>query len=377
MGLDDLFKPVKLGNVELKHRVVLPPLTRFRADKDNVPSQYAAEYYGQRSSEPGTLLITEATFISPRAGGYKNVPGIWSSAQIEKWKDITAAAHAKGCPIFLQLWALGRVAVPAVLEANGFKVSAPSAIAADPSKGPVPHALSEQEIQQYVSDYATAAKNAIEAGFDGVEIHGANGYLIDQFWQDVSNQRSDKYGGSIENRARFGLEVTKAVIAAVGGDANKVGVRLSPWGQFQGMKMDDPVPQFSYVVQELKKFGLAYLHLVESRISGSSVDGVYHDFNDENTPFIDIWGSQSPVILAGGFTPEKARRVVSELYTGDNILVAFGRSFISTPDLVFRLRRGVEFNKWDRATFYKAESPEGYIDYPFSKEFLAQQGGKL
>ena len=380
MSLDKLFRPLKVGNTELQHRLVMAPLTRFRADKDHNPNPLAKQYYIQRASTPGTLIITEATFISPRAGGYKKIPGIWSEAQIAGWKDIVSGIHAQGSPVFIQLWALGRVAQADVLEKEErgpYKVSSASSIPVDASQtnfgkeAPPPHALTEEEIQIYIQEYAQAAKNSIEAGFDGVEIHGANGYLIDQFWQDVSNQRTDAWGGSIEKRARFGLEVTKAVIAAVG-DSKKVGMRLSPWGKFQGMGMEDPVPQFEYVIKELKKLDLAYLHLIESRKSGSAADGVYHDDGtNELKTFIDAWGPEDPLILAGGFTPEKAKWAVNEVATGDNIAIGFGRYFISTPDLPYRLKHGLPLNKWDRSTFY-APGAEGYVDYEFSKEWLAE-----
>ncbi|KAK5945850.1 hypothetical protein PMZ80_003058 [Knufia obscura] len=374
MSHNRLFQPLKLGNVKLDHRIIMAPLTRFRADDQHVQIDIAKDYYAQRSSTPGTLLITEATFISPQASGYNNVPGIWNDKQIAAWKEVTNAVHAKGCFIYLQLWALGRVAVPKNLqrqEGGPYPVVSASAVPAAEG-GHVPKALTTGEIESFIQDYAQAAKNAITAGFDGVEIHGANGYLIDQFWQDVCNKRTDEYGGSVEKRARFGLEVTKAVIEAVG-DSKKVGMRLSPWSDFQGMKMEDPVPQFLHVIKELKKLDLAYLHLVESRLSGDSATGVYHAVTRENDPFVELWGEQAPIILAGGFTPAKAKKVVSEIYTGENVCVAFGRHFISTPDLPFRLQRGIEFNHYDRTTFYKKMSAEGYTDYPYSKEWLAAQ----
>lgn len=204
---------------------------------------------------------------------------------------------------------------------------------------------------------------------------GANGYLIDQFWQSNSNQRTDEYGGSIEKRARFGLEVTKAIIEAVG-DSKKVGMRLSPWSTFQGMKMPEPISQFSHVVSELKKLDLAYLHLVESRVSGTSADGVYNAVTRENDELVALWGDQAPILLAGGFTPDKAKKVMTEVYTDENVCVVFGRYFISTPDLPYRIQNNIELTPWDRKTFYKAKSPDGYIDYPFSTEWL-QQHSKL
>ncbi|CZT16351.1 related to NADH:flavin oxidoreductase/12-oxophytodienoate reductase [Ramularia collo-cygni] len=379
MVSDRLFRPLKVGNVELQHRLVMAPLTRFRADAERNVHPDAAEYYTQRASIPGTLIITEAVFISVQAGGYKKIPGIFTDAHVEGWKKIVDSVHSKGSTIFMQLWHLGRVAQAKVLkEEGGYSVVGPSPISVDSSETSagaatvVPVEMSISEVEATVRDYANATRNAIRAGFDGVEIHGANGYLIDQFFQDVSNQRSDRYGGSIENRARFGLEVAKACIEAAG-DSKKIGFRLSPYGQFQGMGMEDPLPQFTYIVNELKKLDLAYLHLIESRESGSAADGVYKAVGtNELIPLIETWGTETPIILAGGFTPEKAEWAVNEVATADNVLIAFGRYFISTPDLAYRVQHGLPLNKWDRKTFY-APGPEGYIDYPFSKEFLSRE----
>lgn len=351
----------------------MAPLTRFRAKNEHVHTDIAREYYEQRASVPGTLLITEATFISPQAGGYGNVPGIYNKEQIKAWRAVTDAVHKKGSYIYMQLWALGRVAVPKQLQKEGgYKVVSASNIPVD-EKYPVPQALTETEIAQYVKDYAQAARNAIEAGFDGVEIHGANGYLIDQFWQDVSNQRTDKYGGSIEKRARFGLEVTKAIVDAIG--SKKTAIRLSPWSDFQGMKMKEPIPQFSHIIRELRKFNLAYLHLIESRISGDVGSAIYHDVNRENDDLIKIWGDELPIVLAGGFTVDKAKKIVGEVYTNNNVIIAFGRYWISTPDLPFRAKNGIALNPYDRTTFYSrtGDIEKGYTDYPFSKEFLSTQ----
>lgn len=378
MSYNQLFKPFRLGNVQLNHRMVMAPLTRFRADDKHIPMDIMAEYYAQRAAVPGTFMVTEATFISPRASGYKNVPGIWNDAQIKAWKAVTDRVHEQGSSIFLQLWALGRVADPDLLQAEEggpYQVVSASEVPVKSVEegGHVPHALTAQEIQVFIKDYAQAAKNAVAAGFDGVEIHGANGYLIDQFWQDVCNKRTDEFGGSIEKRTRFGLEVTRAVVEAVG-DSKKVGMRLSPWTNFQGMKMEEPIPQFLHIISELKKLDLAYLHLVESRVSGGPGDGIYHAVTRQNDPFVESWGDQAPILLAGGFTPEKAKKVVSEVYTAENVCVVFGRYFISTPDLPFRIQKGIDLNPYDRKTFYKACSPDGYIDYPYSKEWLEQNG---
>lgn len=375
MSYDRLFQPLKVGNHTLDHRIVLAPLTRFRADEQHVQVKIVPEYYAQRACVPGTLLITEATFIAAQAGGYNNVPGIWNKAQIDEWKQTTKAVHDNGSIIFLQLWALGRVAVAKNLEreeGGPYPVVSASAIPAAEG-GHVPKEMSKDEIKDFVRYYAQAAKNAIEAGFDGVEIHGANGYLIDQFWQDVSNQRTDEYGGSIENRARFGLEVTRAIIDAVG-DSKKVGMRLSAWSDFQGMGMKDPIPQFTYIINQLKTLDLAYLHLTESRISGDASTAVYRPVTRENEPLVAAWGNAGPLILAGGFTAEKAEKAVNEVYTGENVLIAFGRYFISTPDLVYRLKNGIALNPYDRSTFYKKMSPDGYTDYPFSEEWTSSRG---
>lgn len=359
----NLFKPLKLGNVQLQNRVVMAPLTRFRADDDHVPLPFVPEYYAQRASAPGTLLITEATFIAPQAAGYGNAPGIWSQAQIDSWKNVTEAVHKKGSFIYLQLWALGRAAAPGQLKKElgpDAKVVSASDIPFEGGATPTP--LTEAEIKEYVGLYTQAAKNAVAAGFDGVEIHGANGYLIDQFLQDVSNNRTDSYGGSIENRARFGLEVSKSIVDAIG--AERVGIRMSPYSSFQGMKMKDPIPQFSYYTQELKKLKLAYIHVVESRISGNAEV----ETTDKVDFLIDIWDNQSPVLIAGGFTADSAKTAVDEEYKDKDIAIVFGRYFISNPDLVYRIQKDIPFTKYNRDLFYNKGEKHGYIDWEFAKE---------
>jgi NADPH2 dehydrogenase len=327
--------------------------------------------YAQRASSPGTLLITEATFIALQAGGYSNVPGIWSQAQIDSWKNVTEAVHAKGSFIYLQLWALGRAADLVELKKDvgpDAKIVSASDLNFDGRQGhPKPTPLTEEEIKEYIGLYAQAAKNAVEAGFDGVEIHGANGYLIDQFLQDVSNVRTDAWGGSIEKRARFGIEVAKAVVEAVG--AERTGIRMSPFSKFQGMKMADPKPQFSYFVGELKKLKLAYIHVVESRIAGNT------DVEQtEKVDFlVDLWNNQSPVLIAGGFKPASAKKTVDEEYKNRDIAIVFGRYFISNPDLVFRVKEGIDFAPYDREKFYNKKQVDGYTTWKFSKEFEAQE----
>lgn len=362
-----LFKPIKLGRNELSNRVAMAPLTRFRADDDHVQLPFVKKYYTDRACVPGTLLITEATLISPEAGSYPNVPGIYTDAQIAAWKGIVESVHQAGGVIFLQLWALGRTASLDQREKEGMGELFSSSDIAMSDNSPAPRPMTEEEIQQVIGQYAQAAKNAVQgAGFDGVEIHGANGYLIDQFTQDVCNKRTDKWGGNVENRARFGIEVAKAVVDAVGAD--KTGIRLSPWSSFQGMRMEDPVPQFSYLLQELKKLKLAYVHLVESRISGNAdVE------TTEKIDFaIDIWSGTSPVLVAGGFKADSARRAVEEEYKDKDIIIVFGRYYIANPDLVYRLQRGIEFAPYDRDTFYLPKSEKGYNDYPFSKDWTEE-----
>lgn len=274
-----LFKPLKVGSTELDHRVVMAPLTRFRADFDHVPTDAMAQYYAQRAVVPGTLIISEATFISAKAGGYPNIPGLWTDAQLAGWKKVTDAIHAKGSKAFVQLWHLGRAAYPDPIGSGGAlpddafdytKDFVSSSNVPMYEGGPAPRPLTEEEIWATVQDYATAAKNAVEkGGFDGVEIHGAHGYLIDQFTQDTCNKRTDAWGGSIENRARFAVEVAKAVVQAVGKE--RVGIRLSPWSTFQGMRMAEPISQFSYLISQLRQLELAFLHLVEPRVAGGKL----------------------------------------------------------------------------------------------------------
>jgi 2,4-dienoyl-CoA reductase-like NADH-dependent reductase (Old Yellow Enzyme family) len=233
----------------------------------------------------------------------------------------------------------------------------------------VPRAMTEDEIWGCVADFAQAAKNAIAAGFDGIEIHGANGYLVDQFLQDTCNQRRDTWGGSVENRSKFGIEVAKAVAAAIGSD--RVGFRLSPWSSFQGMLMSDPIPTFSHLAAQLKELQIGYLHIIESRVD--------NNVDCESTQSIDfllnVWDNVTPVLIAGGYTPDNVFGAADEKYGASDVVFVFGRHFVSNPDLPYRLRNGLELNKYDRSTFYTPESLQGYIDYPFSKGF--QPGVRL
>ncbi|KAE9405238.1 NADH:flavin oxidoreductase/NADH oxidase [Gymnopus androsaceus JB14] len=360
-----LFQPIKLGTLDLQHRIVLAPLTRVKAtEKEHVPTPIMAEYYAQRASTPGTLLIAESALIAARASGYFNTPGIWSKEQTEGWK-VTDVVHAKGSFIFLQLRALGRTAKLEELHAEDPSLPYVSASDIPLPNYPTPRPLTIDEIAEYTELFATAAKNSIEAGFDGVEIHGANGYLIDQFTQDVSNKRTDAYGGSIENRCRFALQVVDKVVQAIG--AERTGIRLSPWATIQGMGMDDPRPTFTYLAQQIKHLhpSLAYIHVIQPRINGNfDVDKTRPEASND---FLrEIWHPKR-FITAGGYKPETAF-AVAEKYKNEGELVAFGRYFLSTPDLPERLRKNTPLNPYNRATFYLRGdvSGLGYTDYPFA-----------
>ncbi|KAI9439125.1 hypothetical protein H4582DRAFT_117949 [Lactarius indigo] len=369
-----LFQPIRVGNVDLQHRVVMAPLTRLRANKDHVHGELAKTYYAQRSSVPGTLIISEATFIAPQAAGYANVPGIWNDAQIAGWKKTTDAVHANGSYIFLQLWALGRTADPAILrQEGGFDVVAPSPISlSGDGERVVPREITTTEIKEYAQLYSKAAINAIEAGFDGVEVHAANGYILDQFLQTVSNERTDEYGGSVENRVRFPLEVISAVVEAIG--AEKTAVRISPWSKFQGMGMKDPLPTFTTFIERIRDAhsNFAYIHVVEPRVDGISDEAVTDENRAQSNEVLrKTWGNR-PYIAAGGMDGATAVDTV-EKYGG---LVAFGRHFIANPDLPLRLKEGLSLTRYNRDTFYASgatEAAAGYIDYPFANNVVALQ----
>jgi N-ethylmaleimide reductase len=369
--LPALFSPLKIGPFELAHRVVMAPLTRMRAEPGTLaPHTLNAEYYAQRAT-PGGLLIAEASPVLPTGFGNPNVPGIYSEAQVAGWKRVTDAVHARGGIIFLQLWHVGRVSHSSFQPGGALPV-APSAVAiggdlkAMTADGKVssyetPRALETDEIPGIVAAYAQAARNALAAGFDGVEVHGANGYLIEQFLQSHSNQRTDRYGGAIENRIRFLLEVMQAVIEVWGAD--RVGVRLSPYGIANGSGEPDPMPLYAHAVEVLNPLGLAYLHLLEPRSSGAG----RADVNWQNVPsamvlFRPIW--KGVLMAAGGFVGDSANAAIAE---GHADLVAFGRYFISNPDLPRRLAHGFPLTPYHRPTFYGG-AEKGYTDYPVYDE---------
>ena len=329
-----LFEPLRIGPIELSSRIVMGPLSSNLADKNNVLHPSAREYYGSRACVPGTLIIGEATFISAKASGTPELrAGIWTEAQISAWKAAVDAVHEAGSYIFLQLWALGRSADPEYKRKQGTGDVVSSSNIPETEGGHVPRPLTEDEIWEYIREYAMAARTAVEVvGFDEVELHGANGSLIDQFTQDVANKRTDQWGGSIENRSRFALEITKAVCEAIG--SNRVGFRISPWSTYNGMGMKDAIPQFSHLIKGLKNLDIAYLHLVESRIAGR----VDVEAGEPLDPFIDLWADTAPFVLAGGFSPESAKAAVDQIYQEKDVAIAFGRAFVTNPDLVKKLK---------------------------------------
>jgi N-ethylmaleimide reductase len=370
MNFPSLFSPLRIGPYQLQHRLVLAPLTRMRAAKPSLaPRPMNAEYYAQRTT-PGGLLIAEASPVMITGFGSPGVPGIYTEQQIEGWREVVDAVHAKGGVIFLQLWHVGRVSHSSFQPGGALPV-APSAVPipdlkTGTSDGKVvpyetPRPLRTSEIPGVIDAYRQAAKNALKAGFDGVEIHGANGYLIEQFLQSHTNLRTDQYGGSIENRTRFLMEVTKAVVEVW--SADKVGVRLSPYGVANGSGEPDPMPLYTHVIKSLNPFGLAYLHFIEPRSSGAGRAEVNH----QNVPSAMVLFRpicKGVLITAGGFTGEAADAAIA---AGHADAIAFGRIFISNPDLLRRLQRGYPLTPYNRASFYGGEEA-GYTDYPVHDE---------
>lgn len=367
-----VFEPVKVGANKLSNKIVFAPTTRFRGLESNTASDLAVQYYDDRTKYPGSLVITEATIASPKFGVYERVPGIYNEEQTKAWKEIVDKVHANGSFISIQLWALGRVASPAATKKAGHPLIAPSAIywneeskkEAEDAGNPL-QALTTEEIEDFVKkDYVNAAKNAVAAGFDYIEIHGAHGYLVDQFFNASSNQRTDKYGGSIENRARFGLEVIDELIPIVG--AEKLAIRLSPWAKFQGVKAEkeevSPIAQIGYFLSELQKRAeagkeLAYVSIVEPRVSGI-VDVKSSEQFGDNSFVRSVW--KGVVVKAGNYTYDAPEFTTAlEDIKDGKTLIAFARFFTSNPDLVQRLHDGNDLTEYDRTTFY-APSNWGY-----------------
>ncbi|MHA3115776.1 alkene reductase [Acinetobacter sp. ANC 4635] len=351
-----LFSPYQLGNIELANRIVMAPLTRNRAGKGLVPSEFAADYYAQRAS--AGLIISEATQISPQAQGYQDTPGLYTPEQIDAWRKVTDAVHAKGGKIFVQLWHVGRIS-HIDLQPNGASPVAPSAIRANTktfvnntfTEVSEPRALELHEIPVIVSDFRQAAANAITAGFDGVEIHAANGYLLEQFIKDGANQRTDIYGGSIENRARLLLEVVQAVVGEIG--AERTGVRISPVSPVNGISCSEPQLQYNYITEQLNQLGIVYLHVVEGATGGPR-DISPFDYTAIRSRF------EQTYLANNGYNLQLAN---AHLQSNEADLFSFGKLFISNPDLVTRLKNGLPLTELNPATLYGGGA-EGYTDYP-------------
>ncbi|BAU65547.1 NADH:flavin oxidoreductase/NADH oxidase [Stanieria sp. NIES-3757] len=358
-----LLSPFSLGDLTLKNRVAMAPLTRSRAGKERLPNDLMAEYYVQRAS--AGLIITEATTISKQANGWQQTPGIYTDEQAQAWQKVVEAVHAQGTPIFLQLWHCGRASHRSFQENNQLPV-APSAIAIQ-GEGlhtpdgkrfhETPRALETEEIPNIVEDYRLAAERAKMAGFDGVEIHAANGYLIDQFLQSKTNHRSDRYGGSIENRYRFLQEIVESILTVW--SANRVAVRLSPNGNYNDMGSPDFRETFLYVVKQLNSYGLAYLHLVDGLAFG------FHELGEQMTlaEFRSVF--DAPLMGNCGYTQATAETAIQE---GHADLIAFGRPYISNPDLVERFANNWELNPPAEQSIWYSFDSEGYTDFPFYKE---------
>ncbi|MGU9992886.1 alkene reductase [Bordetella avium] len=368
--MSKLFQPITVGDLQLANRIVMAPLTRNRSP-NSVPQPITATYYAQRAS--AGLLITEATPVSHQGQGYADVPGLYAPEQVAGWRRVTDAVHAKGGKIVVQLWHVGRVSHDS-LQPGGKSPVAPSAIRAQTKtylldadgKGAfvetsVPRALEASELPGIVDDYRRAARTAVtQAGFDGVEIHAANGYLIDQFLRSGSNRREDAYGGSIENRARFLFEVVDAIVAEIGG--GRVGIRLSPVTAANDSHDDNPQPLFDYVVTRLAQYGLAYVHIIEGQTGGAraySQGPKPFDYAQLKSAYRDA-GGRGAWMVNNGYDGQSAQAVLDN---GAADLVAFGRPFIANPDLVERLRAGAPLNTPDKNTFYGG-GEHGYTDYP-------------
>ena len=355
----DLFQPFKLGDIQLANRIVMAPLTRNRAEAGNVPGAMTIEYYAQRASLG--LIIAEATQVSAQAQGYVSTPGVHTPEQIAAWRKVTDEVHARGGKIFVQLWHTGRMSHTAFQPGENAPV-APSSLRANaktyiPGAGYVdtslPRALETAEITGIVDDFRTASRHAIEAGFDGVEIHGAHGYLIDAFLRDGSNHRTDQYGGSIENRARFLVEVMTAVIGEIG--AGKVGIRLSPVSPVNDSNESNPQPLFEHVVRELEKLHPVYIHVVEGATGGPR-DNAPFDYEALRKLYSGVW------MLNNGYTKEMAQEAVT---SGRGDLVSFGRLALTNPDLVRRFKEDAPLNElFKDAPLYGGQGPHGYTDYP-------------
>lgn len=368
-GKGALFTPVRVGDLELPHRIVMAPLTRLRSEQPgDIPGEMMAKMYGQRATNNG-LLIAEATTVSVQGRGYLGAPGIYSEAQVAGWRKVTDAVHANGGKIFLQIWHVGRQSH--VSMTNGLPPVAPSVVPFEQvvftKDGWVPvspmRELALEEIPGIIEEFRSGAERAKAAGFDGVEIHSANGYLLDQFLQDNANKRTDAYGGSIANRARLLMEVTAAVVGVWG--PGKVGVRIGPSGTWASMNDSNPEALFGYVAAQMNNFPLAYLHIIEPRVVGGEVL-VEGQAPVATTTLRKIY--KGTIIAAGGFEPQTAEDIVAE---GNADLVAFGRWYAANPDLPERIRKSLPLNMYDRDKFWGGDET-GYSDYPFYEATVSE-----
>lgn len=372
-----IWRPLKLGNITLSHRIAMAPLTRYRNDDDHSPLDMMTQYYADRACVPGSLIITEATGVSRTAEASPNLPGITTPEQIVGWKDIYAAIHSKRSFVFHQLWDLGRGGTPEYVTKRGYKYTSSSNLQLETRSAP-PEALTEEEIWEKIADFRQAARNVIDAGGDGVEIHGAHGYLIDQFTRDSVNNRTDSWGGSVENRSRFLLEIVKAVVEEIG--AERTSLRLSPFATYQHAFSSDTWAQTGHIIKSIKESGykLAYLSLVEPRYDPALYGRPpppnhpmpFGDREQSLSFILQEWDNFSPIIVAGGYTSETAIKALDETYKEWDVAVAFGRSFVSNPDLVFRVKNSLPFTPYNRDTFFVPKSIVGYNDFPFSQEAI-------
>ncbi|KAL4036674.1 hypothetical protein IC575_000238 [Cucumis melo] len=363
-SIPDLFTPYKMGNFNLSHRIVLAPLTRQRS-YNHVPQKHAILYYSQRTSKGG-FLIAEASGVSDTAQGYPNTPGIWTKEQVEAWKPIVDAVHCQGGTFFCQIWHAGRVSNsdfqpnghPPISSSDKPLASQVRANGIDIAQFTPPRRLRTDEIPQIVDHFRLAARNAIEAGFDGVEIHGAHGYLIDQFLKDQVNDRTDQYGGSIENRCRFALEVVEAVVNEIGGD--RVGIRLSPFANYMEAGDSDPKALGLYMAENLNKYEILYCHMVEPRM-----ETVLGKVESPHSLLPMRKAFKGTFIAAGGYDKEDGNRAIAEDRAD---LIAYGRSFLANPDMPRRFKIDAPLNQYNRDTFYISDPTIGYTDYPFLEE---------
>ncbi|KAL8033827.1 hypothetical protein ABFX02_13G181600 [Erythranthe guttata] len=377
-----LVTPYRMGNFELSHRIVLAPLSRQRS-YDNIPQPHALLYYSQRATKGG-FLVAEATGVSTTAQGYTHSPGIWTKEQVEAWKPIVDAVHAKGAIFFCQIWHVGRVSntgfqpngqAPISCTDKGITPEVCAKGVDDVEQFSPPRKLKTEEIPDIVNDFKLAARNAIEAGFDGVEIHGAHGYLIDQFMKDQVNDRDDQYGGSLENRCRFALEVTEAVANEVG--AHRVGVRLSPFADFSECADSDPKALGLYMAEALNKYEILYCHMVEPRMTTpieAATDVIGKTECDPQSLLPMREAFKGTFIACGGYDREDGNKAIDENRAD---LIAYGRHFLANPDLPKRFEINAPLNKYDRETFYTDDPVIGYTDYPFLDEIAPVENVQL